>query len=46
MDPDAAARYRDEVLRPGGSRDAAEMVEAFLGRPFAFDSYRAWLAGA
>lgn len=45
MDPDAAARYRDEVLRPGGGRDAADMVEAFLGRPFAFDAYRAWLAG-
>jgi len=45
MNPDAAARYRTEVLERGGTRDARELVEAFLGRPFAFDAYRAWLAG-
>jgi thimet oligopeptidase len=44
-DGEAAARYRREILEPGGSRDAADLVEAFLGRPFAFDAYRAWLAG-
>lgn len=43
MDPDADARYRKAILEPGGSRDAADLVEAFLGRPFAFDAYRAWL---
>lgn len=46
MDPEAATRYRREVLEPGGSRDAGDLVEAFLGRPFAFDAYRAWLTGA
>ncbi|MCK9917055.1 MULTISPECIES: M3 family metallopeptidase [Microbacterium] len=45
MNPDAAARYRTEVLERGGTRDARELVEEFLGRPFAFDAYRAWLAG-
>ncbi|GAA3025723.1 M3 family metallopeptidase [Microbacterium dextranolyticum] len=43
MSPEAAARYRREILEPGGSRDAAELVEAFLGRPSSFDAYRAWL---
>lgn len=46
MDPGAATRYRREILEPGGSRDASDLVEAFLGRPFAFDAYRDWLAGA
>ena len=45
MDASAAARYRTEVLERGGSRDASELVEAFLGRPYAFDAYREWLAG-
>lgn len=46
MDPAIARRYRDEVLAPGGSRDAADLVRAFLGRDYAFDSYREWLAGS
>lgn len=45
MDPEAARRYRTEVLERGGSRDARELVEAFLGRPSSFDTYRDWLAG-
>ncbi len=46
MDADTATRYRREILEPGGRRDATDLVEAFLGRPYAFDAYRAWLAGA
>lgn len=46
MDLEAATRYRREILEPGGSRDATALVEAFLGRPYSFDAYRAWLAGA
>ncbi len=42
--PDAAGRYRDRVLAPGGSRDAADLVADFLGRPYTFDAYAAWLA--
>jgi thimet oligopeptidase len=42
--PDLAARYRDRVLGPGGSRDAADLVADFLGRPYTFDAYAAWLA--
>lgn len=46
MDPEAAARYRAEVLEKGGSRDARDLVEGFLGRPYSFDAYRDWLAGS
>jgi thimet oligopeptidase len=42
--PGVAGRYRDRVLAPGGSRDAADLVEDFLGRPSTFDAYAAWLA--
>lgn len=45
--PDAmasATRYRDRILVPGGAGDAADLVADFLGRPFSFDAYAAWLA--
>jgi thimet oligopeptidase len=42
--PEVAGRYRDRVLAPGGAKDAADLVADFLGRPFTFDSYAAWLA--
>ena len=44
FDPQIAGRYRDRVLAPGGSRDAADLVADFLGRPYTFDAYAAWLA--
>ncbi len=44
FEPVVAGRYRDRVLVPGGSRDAADLVEDFLGRPYNFDAYAAWLA--
>ncbi|RXW31738.1 peptidase M3 [Propioniciclava flava] len=44
FDERVATRYRDTVLAPGGSRDAADLVATFLGRPFSFDAYAAWLA--
>ncbi len=44
FDAAVAARYRDRVLAPGGSRDAADLVADFLGRPYTFDAYAAWLA--
>ncbi|WP_148615373.1 M3 family metallopeptidase [Nocardioides rubriscoriae] len=43
--PDVARRYRDKVLAPGGTKDAADLVADFLGRPYTFDAYAAWLAG-
>ncbi len=39
-----ARRYRDRVLARGGTKDAADLVEDFLGRPFTFEAYAAWLA--
>ncbi|GAA1777873.1 M3 family metallopeptidase [Nocardioides hankookensis] len=42
--PEVAGRYRDRVLAPGGSADAADLVADFLGRPYTFDAYAAWLA--
>jgi thimet oligopeptidase len=44
FDTEIAGRYRDKVLAPGGAKDAADLVEDFLGRPFRFDAYAAWLA--
>ncbi|MFB8145901.1 M3 family metallopeptidase [Microbacterium sp. NPDC056003] len=46
MDEQTAHRYRREILEPGGSRDARDLVAAFLGREYSFDAYRGWLAGA
>jgi len=43
MNAEIASRYRQFVLAPGGSKDAADMVEDFLGRPYSFDSFEQWL---
>ena len=43
MDGDVARQYREAILEPGGTADAAELVERFLGRPFGLEAYRAWL---
>jgi thimet oligopeptidase len=42
-DPGPARDYRRDVLEPGGSRPAAELCEAFLGRPYDVVAYRRWL---
>jgi thimet oligopeptidase len=44
--PEVAHRYRDTVLAPGGSKDAADLVVDFLGRPYDNRAYAAWLASA
>jgi thimet oligopeptidase len=38
-----AIRFRDFVLKPGGAKDANQLVEDFLGRPFKFDAFENWL---
>lgn len=43
LDETTARRYRDTVLAPGGSRDAAQLVRDFLGRDYGFDAFRKWL---
>ncbi len=44
MDTTVARRYRHCVLEPGGSKDAELLVSDFLGRPFDFRAFEAWLA--
>ncbi len=44
FDAEIAGRYRDRVLAPGGTKDAADLVADFLGRPYTFDAYAEWLA--
>jgi thimet oligopeptidase len=43
MDTSIASRYRKSVLEPGGSKPAADLVKDFLGRPYSFKAYEAWL---
>jgi thimet oligopeptidase len=43
---DTARRYRDAILAAGGRKDAAELVEDFLGRPYSFEAYERWLENA
>jgi thimet oligopeptidase len=43
LDPAPALRYRRAILEPGGTRPAADLVSDFLGRPYGFDAYEAWL---
>ncbi len=43
FDTEVSYRYRDKVLAAGGSKDAADLVADFLGRPYGFDAFEAWL---
>lgn len=46
-DPETARRYAEEILIPGGSRPADELIRRYLGRPFDFRAFERWvLAGA
>ena len=44
FDAEVAGRYRDRVLGSGGSRDAADLVSDFLGRPYGVEAFERWLA--
>lgn len=41
-----AQKYRNSVLAPGGTKDAADLVQDFLGRPSSFDAFAKNLAKA
>ncbi|HRC56042.1 MAG TPA: M3 family metallopeptidase, partial [Kofleriaceae bacterium] len=43
MSTEVTYRYRDLVLAPGGSKDAAELVRDFLGRDYGFEAFEAYL---
>jgi thimet oligopeptidase len=38
-----ARRFRDKVLAPGGGRDGADLVKAFLGRATSTAAFERWL---
>jgi thimet oligopeptidase len=43
LDSATALRYRKQVLEPGGSRPARELVQAFLGREVSMVALREWI---
>ncbi|MFO0745251.1 MAG: M3 family metallopeptidase [Myxococcota bacterium] len=43
LDPKVAAEYTADVLEPGGTRKADELVKTFLGRDRNLDAYKAWI---
>ncbi len=43
MDKKQAKRYRELILEAGGSKDADELVQDFLGRPYRFEAFKEWL---
>jgi thimet oligopeptidase len=45
MATDVTFAYRDKVLVPGGSRDAADLVRDFLGREYDFRAFEDFLGG-
>ena len=45
LDPAIATQYRDNVLGPGGSKPAKELVKDFLKRDYDFKAFDAWLSG-
>jgi thimet oligopeptidase len=43
MKPETAMKYRRLVLAPTGAKSSAQLVQDFLGRPYGFKAYEAWL---
>jgi len=43
MNRDVTFAYRDKVLVPGGTRDAADLVREFLGREYDFSAFERYL---
>ena len=39
-----ALRYRREVLEPGGSKPARDLVQAFLGREVSMSALKQWIS--
>ncbi|KZV91237.1 zincin [Exidia glandulosa HHB12029] len=46
LSPQAGRLYREEILRPGGSRDEMDSLKAFLGRPPNAEAFLEQLLGA
>jgi thimet oligopeptidase len=45
MNTDWTYKYRDVILGQGGTKDAAVLVEEFLGRPFNYKAFEKFLGG-
>ena len=43
MNKEIALQYKEKILKPGGTKDANELVRDFLGRDYSFDAFEAWL---
>lgn len=43
LDSATALEYREKILKAGGRKDAAQLVEDFLGRKSTLDAYKKWL---
>jgi thimet oligopeptidase len=41
---DVTYAYRDKILAPGGTKDAADLVKDFLGRPYNFKAFEKYLS--
>lgn len=39
-------KYRDRILGAGGTKDAADLVKDFLGRPFNYKAFEKYLSGS
>ena len=44
LDRTVATQYVDQVLKPGGSKDANELMRTFLGREPSLEAYERWLS--
>ena len=44
LDTNVTYRYRDKILAAGGTKNAADLVADFLGRPYNFKAYEKYLA--
>ena len=44
LDRELGARYVKQILAPGGSKDAADLVAGFLGRESNSEAFERWLA--
>ncbi|MBA3539501.1 MAG: Zn-dependent oligopeptidase [Deltaproteobacteria bacterium] len=44
LDTKTTYRYRDTVLAGGGTKNAADLVKDFLGRPYSFKAFEKYLA--
>ncbi len=46
MNETVCREYRNRILEPGGSRDAADLIESFLQRPYSFEAYKEWVTSS